>query len=213
MPRRQPRCPSMGLNSCSSSTRFSRSGMTVLRFFTSAPNLTYLAASSRFFLISAYGRTATSTIRSSRFGRNSHAELALSRPAAATYDLFRQRPPGRIRRRDYSSTTERLDVYGITVHTGNLQGRHATCPLSPQRAKAAPRRRERQRSAPGDGRKAAQAPVRPRNRRDAGATRPVSRLEAASAERRPQRIVEPDCHRKLAIDFPLRRTDEHRQRY
>jgi toxin HigB-1 len=28
-----------------------------------------------------------------------------------------------------------------------------------------------------------------------------------------ERIMEPDCHRKLAVDFPLRRTDEYRQRY
>ena len=27
------------------------------------------------------------------------------------------------------------------------------------------------------------------------------------------RIMEPDCYRKLAVDFPLRRTDERRQRY
>jgi hypothetical protein len=38
-------------------------------------------------------------------------------------------------------------------------------------------------------------------------------LEAASSEGRPERIVEPDGHGKLAADFPLRRTDQHRQRY
>src|SRR5213595_2460202 len=32
MPKRQPRWPSMGLNSCSSSMRFSRAGITVLKF-------------------------------------------------------------------------------------------------------------------------------------------------------------------------------------
>ena len=26
-------------------------------------------------------------------------------------------------------------------------------------------------------------------------------------------IMEPDGHGKLAVDFPLRRTDQHRQRY
>ena len=29
----------------------------------------------------------------------------------------------------------------------------------------------------------------------------------------PERIMEPHCYRKLAADFPLRRTDEHRQRH
>jgi len=28
-----------------------------------------------------------------------------------------------------------------------------------------------------------------------------------------KRIMEPDGHGKLAVDFPLRRTDQHRQRY
>jgi len=28
-----------------------------------------------------------------------------------------------------------------------------------------------------------------------------------------QRILEPDCDRKLAIDFPIRRTSEYRWRY
>ena len=34
------------------------------------------------------------------------------------------------------------------------------------------------------------------------------RMEAASAQRRPERILEPDRHGKLAVDFPLRRRDE-----
>jgi hypothetical protein len=52
-----------------------------------------------------------------------------------------------------------------------------------------------------DGRQAAQAPVRARNRRGSGAGRPVSRLEVASPERRPERIMELDSFGKLAVDF------------
>jgi plasmid maintenance system killer protein len=43
--------------------------------------------------------------------------------------------------------------------------------------------------------------------------RRFSRLEAASTEGRPERIVEPDCYGELAADFLLRRTDQHRQRH
>ena len=32
-------------------------------------------------------------------------------------------------------------------------------------------------------------------------------------KRRPERIMEPDCDRKLAVDLPLRRNNEYRQRY
>ncbi len=41
----------------------------------------------------------------------------------------------------------------------------------------------------------------------------VSGLEAASTQRRPERVLEPDCHRKLTVDFPLRGPNELRQRY
>src|ERR1035438_7446112 len=100
--------------------------------------------------------------------------------------------PGRGSVRVFPST-KTLDVYGITVHTETVKGQHAACPLSPQRAKATPGGRKRQGGAVRYGRQAAQASVRPRNRRDTGAGRPVSRLEAASAEGRPERIMEPDC--------------------
>src|SRR5205085_6536101 len=94
-----------------------------------------------------------------------------------------------------------------------MKGWHATCQLSTQRSTEALRRWTRQGRFAGDGRQAAQAAVSSRNCRHAGAARTVSGLEAASTQRRPGRVLEPFCHWKLAVDFPVRPRDEYCQRH
>jgi hypothetical protein len=41
----------------------------------------------------------------------------------------------------------------------------------------------------------------------------VSRMETTPVERRTRGILEPDCNRKLATDFPLWPGNEHRHRH
>ena len=93
MPSRQPRWPSMGLNSCNCSTRRSSEGRT---FFRSpaplAPKSRYFSTSNFFCRVSAWERTAMSWISSSRFGTNSCNGGSKRRIVTGRPSIARKRP-------------------------------------------------------------------------------------------------------------------------